>query len=64
MKSKRMVIQRGRIRSNSLEMFWKKLLTCRKADYVMMTIMMMMITEPASLAVRDVTVLMNEGVNI
>jgi hypothetical protein len=60
-KSKIMGIERGRIRSHSLEIsLWKKLWTCRKADYVMM----MMITEPASLAVQDVTVLKNEVENI
>jgi hypothetical protein len=57
-----MEIERGMIiTSHSLEIsLWKKLWTCRKTDYVMM----MMITDPASLATRDVTVLMNEDENI
>ena len=71
-----MGIERCRIRSLCLEIsLWKKLWTCRKTDYVMMMMMMMMmmmimmmmmlmITEPASLAVRDVTVWKNEVENI
>ena len=46
-KGKNMVldIERGSTRSQSVEnSFWKRLWTCRKADYRMMMMMMMMMT--------------------